>query len=136
MIRKTLAVATVVMALGALAPATPASATASPGFTGTFTIKCCLTGQTTFKVAGDGKVTVKSKASGGVSQTYSISIERENCGSFGCHGWNSVGGPQWYAANGQYQTKSWNVGNSTRRHRLVFGKGDHSQTITGTVVVS
>ncbi|MBI4730270.1 MAG: hypothetical protein HY775_12370 [Acidobacteria bacterium] len=124
------------LSLFAVLHASSAAANTDPTFTSSFSITCCLDGQTKFKVVQDGDVTVKSKATvGSVNNNYWISIQRENCGFWGCLGWKTVGAAKVYVADGAWHTKSWSVGNSNRLHRLRIEKTPDGFRMDGTVSV-
>lgn len=86
---------------------------------------------TRFTVSGDGKVTVTSRATGG--GTYYVQVQRENCGSFGCHGYKLVGDRRTLKADGATRTVVLSPGNSTRLHKIWISKPDDGRLIKGTI---
>ncbi len=76
-----------------------------------------------FTVTEDGRVTATSRATGGA--LYFVQVGRENCGSFGCHGWTLVGGRATLRADGLTRTVT-----SRRAIAIVFTRsGSASQTM-------
>lgn len=123
------AVVAVGMLLVASAPL--AGATATSTATAPFKIKIGVGTSTRFKVVGNGKVTVTSHATGGGS--YFVQVQRENCGSLGCHGYKAVGASKELRADGLTRTVTLSPGNSSRLHKIWISKANNGVYISGSI---
>lgn len=113
------------------ASALPASARASATATAPFKIKVGVSTSTRFEVIGDGKVTVTSRATGG--GVYFVQVQREDCGSFGCHGYKLVGDRKQLSADGVTRTVTLSPGNNSRQHKIWISKANNGVYISGTI---
>jgi hypothetical protein len=115
----------------------PAGALASPGFSSTYNMKVGFDGASRFTITGDGYVRVSITQTEGAATRTTIKVDREICGLWGCSWGNYVGGScERDMYTGRTATCNFNIGNSTRKHRLWFGKANDGQRVKGTVVVS
>jgi hypothetical protein len=96
-----------------------------------FEIRYGISTSTRFTVVGDGGVTVTSRATAGGA--YSIQVQRENCGSFGCHGYRLVGNRETLPADGRWRTVTLRPGNSARQHKIWISKPNDGRSIRGVL---
>lgn len=130
----------VAVGLGVLAMVAPvgvAQAESDKDFTNWYSMIYRVYGATTFHVVGDGRVPVSVYQTSGATTTYTINIEREVCGVFGCSWKDRFYGGDCVRTISNTTPKSCNfsVGNSQNRHRVVLTKANNGARVKGEVTV-